>query len=416
MTELNEISIQTPQEGNVIKTSPEIKYFLVESKEKYKISDGENQQANSGVDRHLKHQIVKFFFVKLNEEYKLYQKNMKFSKNLYIAEIFISLISIFLGQLFALAEESDIMPKVGTQLSTLFGAIGVLVTITTVYLNNTAQKYLETGSSTETDQDTFKLMHLHINDKVIEEIGTSLKNESTSDDTSLNKKSTPLNDKSTPDKKIPEKNNFNTFTMIDFLIIKLKRRNNILYRESIFDITVSVLFFFFILAISIFLSLVFQVPNQTYLTKDLERTLRLSLTYLGGIWIVLIILSKSYDFIEDLEFRVFATLTKGDIDNTSKKIDDNYHCRIKYEKKNSTEGLIVNNPKKSDEERHFHIVRLRLYPLWVTNIELILNGIKPIIKNPYEQAYKYKSKFISIEVYDSNRNEEKEEKKDETTK
>ncbi|CAG8591349.1 20036_t:CDS:2 [Cetraspora pellucida] len=172
-SEHNEDFIKTPQEGDFIKTH-EVKYFIIESNEKYKLLAGKDKPDNSNntdIDDNLKHQIIKFFIVKLNEEYKSFQKNMRFRQNLYVAEIFISLISIFLGQLFALAEDSDIMAKIGTQLSSVFGAIGVLVTIVTAYLNNTAQKYLEAGSSTELDENTFKPMYLHIDDNVIKKFG-----------------------------------------------------------------------------------------------------------------------------------------------------------------------------------------------------------------------------------------------------
>ncbi|CAG8671729.1 20019_t:CDS:2 [Cetraspora pellucida] len=350
---------------DIIKTPQEVKYFIIESNEKYKLH-GKDKSDDPDIDEDTKHQIIKFFIVRLNEEYKSYQKNMRFRQNLYVAEIFISLISIFLGQLFALAEDSDIMAKIGTQISSIFGAIGVLVTVVTAYLNNTAQKYLETGSSTELDENTFKPMYLHINDKVIKNFGNSFKG------------------KSEPSDKL---------TLLDFYVIKLMRRNDILLRERIFDMTVSVFFFFFILGISIFLSLLFQVPNQTYITRDEERILRLSLMYLGGIWIVLIILSKSFDFIETLEFRVYA-----------KKDDNLPEGLIKYERDLMEE--LTDDPK-TIPKRKLHRVRLKLYPQWVANIELILNGIGPIID---EKDYnKFSNRTISRQVYTANKNFKKSE-------
>ncbi|CAG8531307.1 12184_t:CDS:2, partial [Cetraspora pellucida] len=302
--------MSSEQDEDFIKTPQEVKYFIVESNENYKLArkNKSDNPDNSDIDENLKHQIIKFFIVKLNEEYKSYQKNMRFRQNLFVAEIFISLTSIFLGQLFALAEDSDIMTKIGTQLSSVFGVIGVLVTIVTAYLNNTAQKYFEAGSSTELDESTFKLMYLHIDDKVIKEF--------------------------------------------------------------------------------------------------------------GGIWIGVIILSKSCDFIESLELRIYAKEVNQDDSLDNKKTndevkeayvndslehDDNdyvFPSRLKYDRKymydkrkskEGMEGVTQNEPKEFKKpQKTFRLFHLQLFPLWVTNIELILNEIRPIIIDKYKDYKKQK--------------------------
>ncbi|CAG8500366.1 10965_t:CDS:2 [Dentiscutata heterogama] len=425
-----------------------VRYYIVDPNQ----SSKENKKVNE--EENLIHQLIKFYIVKLNEEYKLYQKNLRYRQNVYAAEIFISLISICLGQLFGFAEHSDIMAKVGTQLSSLFGGIGLLVTIVTAYLNNTAQKYLESSSSTELDENTFKLMYLHIDDKVIKEFVNDLKKvevskgdktnviqskggetnvdqsesgETNVDQSESGEKKDDENNIDIDQMKLPlytkdKESKFNMFTALDFYIIQLKRRNDILTRERIFDSSVSVLFFFFILAISIFLSLVFQDTNQTYLSKDTEQALSLSLMYLGGIWFGLIFLSKSYDLLESLENRMYVKNEikndqredESDKDFISRKIRErkaierendpfSYWLKelVKYEKKNT----LSNSTKKS--KRSFRIIHLQLYPFWVTNIELILNGIKPMIlidRKKYKYGMKkYDDRIFFNEIYSSNK-------------
>ncbi|CAG8683828.1 747_t:CDS:2 [Dentiscutata erythropus] len=455
-SEQSEVIIEAPQE---------IKYFILESSEKYNLL---TKKKKASEEENLVYQAIRFFIVKLNEEYKSYQKNMRYRQNVYTAEIFISLISIFLGQLFGFAQNSDIMAKVGTQLTSLFGGIGLLVTIVTAYLNNTTQKYLESSSSTELDENTFKLMYLHIDDKVIKAFINDLKkpkvnvsnangtedngmkdngtkDNGTKDNGSKGNGSKDNGSKDNGSKDNGSKDNgsnangtkgddliakiesnlysksndidseFTMFTALDFYIIQLKRRNDILTRERIFDTSVSALFFFFILAISIFLSLVVQDSTQTFLSKDTEQTLSLSLMYLGGIWFGLIFLSKSYDFLESLENRLYAKLNDDQCKLKMKELKDNefkndafsYWLKelVRYEKKNTL-------AEKTNSKRNLRIIHLQLYPFWVTNIELILNGIKPMILKDRKKYRLQKKKFdnrISFkDIYSSNRSDKDE--------
>ncbi|CAG8803373.1 33819_t:CDS:2, partial [Racocetra persica] len=192
-----------------------------------------------------KRQKIKYFIIKLNEEYKLYRRNIRYRQNLCAAQIFISMMAIFLGKLFSLASKSNIMEKVGAQLSTTFGGIGVLVTIITAYINNTAQKYLDESSLTEIDKEKFKLMYLHIHDNILDRFSDE------------------------------------------------------------FD------------------------PDQTYVSKDVEHALRHSLLYLGEIWFGLIILSKSFDFFECLEFRFYSL--KNDLQH--ELVHDEHDCKLPHSKK-----------------------------------------------------------------------------------
>ncbi|CAG8492425.1 9340_t:CDS:2 [Gigaspora margarita] len=122
-------------------------------------------------------QVIRYMIVKLNEEYKTYRKNMKSRQNLLGAQIFLSLIAIFLGELFAFAENSNIIAKIGPQLSSLLGGIATLVTIFTVYLNRTEQKYYESSSVTNLDENMFRLMYLHIATKFIKHYSADLSEE-----------------------------------------------------------------------------------------------------------------------------------------------------------------------------------------------------------------------------------------------
>ncbi|CAG8628277.1 5433_t:CDS:2 [Cetraspora pellucida] len=69
-------------------------------------------------------QKIKFSIFKLNEEYKMFMKNVK-------------------------------------------NRVGILVTISTAYFNYTSEKYLEGASETKIEDKTFKLMHLHIEEELI---------------------------------------------------------------------------------------------------------------------------------------------------------------------------------------------------------------------------------------------------------
>ncbi|CAG8769976.1 9873_t:CDS:1, partial [Gigaspora rosea] len=150
-----------------------VEYIIVNPEkafiEKEEAKDDDAEQREIG-----RSQVIKYMIVKLNEQYKAYKNNMKSRQNVFAAQIFLSLIAIFLGQLFALAETYNIIAKVGTQLSSLLGGIGTLVALFTAYINRTKEKYDESSSETVIDKNNFKPMYLNIDDIVIKQFVKNL--------------------------------------------------------------------------------------------------------------------------------------------------------------------------------------------------------------------------------------------------
>ncbi|CAG8582988.1 7866_t:CDS:1 [Cetraspora pellucida] len=318
-------------------------------------------------------QKIKFSIFKLNEEYKMFMKNVKNRKALFFAQIFVSLIAIFLGQLFTLVEYSNLIGKIGSLSSSLFGGAGVIVTIFTAYFNYTSEKYLEGASETKIEDKTFKLMHLHIEEELLGIFSATYKDEDQKDK------------KGQEDKKL-----------LSFYISKLRLLNSIFYKERMVDIIFAVLFFLFILSISIFLSLIYQDTGETYVGKNAERALRHALMYLGEIWFGLIILSKSLDVYDNLKILTFRR-SSIKVANIFIELFKIFFWIVNIFTLMAIYYLIIGRIKMNKYRYRYHLfrmVRLKLYPAEILNIELILNGIKPIVydkddKRPEREMYEY---------------------------
>ncbi|CAG8605379.1 8243_t:CDS:2 [Dentiscutata erythropus] len=110
-----------------------------------------NDQVSEDEDNEIL-QYVRFKIITLNEEYKWYKINMKIRFHMCVAQIFIALISIFIGQLLSVAKHIntiDDIGKIGSVVSSIFVIAGTITTIFTVYLNNSSEKYFERSGNTE---------------------------------------------------------------------------------------------------------------------------------------------------------------------------------------------------------------------------------------------------------------------------
>ncbi|RIB02143.1 hypothetical protein C2G38_2228654 [Gigaspora rosea] len=119
------------------------------------------------------HQYVRFKIIMLNEEYKSYRINMKIRFNICIAQIFIALISYFIGQILSIAKHintTDGIGKIGPVISSIFVIAGTITTIFTVYLNHSSDKYFERNGNTEITENLFKPMFLNIDTKILKNL------------------------------------------------------------------------------------------------------------------------------------------------------------------------------------------------------------------------------------------------------
>ncbi|CAG8658735.1 869_t:CDS:2, partial [Racocetra fulgida] len=103
-------------------------------------------------------QHIRFKIMLLNEHYKSYKNKLRCRFNLCIAQIFISLIAIFIAKNIS---------KIGPLISSLFVMAGTITTIFTVYLNLSSEKYYEKSGYTEVTKDVFKPMLLDVNKSVL---------------------------------------------------------------------------------------------------------------------------------------------------------------------------------------------------------------------------------------------------------
>ncbi|CAG8618076.1 7822_t:CDS:1 [Dentiscutata heterogama] len=226
---------------------------------------------------------VKYLLLTLNDEYKTYQKNMNLRTNVFAAQFFIAGFSIFLGQLFTYESKSDTTNFIknigGSQLPTIFGAAGTLVTLITGYLNYLNEKKYD-DCSTEISSNVFKLNNLNIDKEFIQKSRTIDKSRSYfRKPRSYSRKPNNRSRFHSESNNSEDSRKYEISSLIDLYITSLKQRNRVLFRERFIDIIVSVLFFLFILSISYFLSLTLQGGNSQDYILDVAKFLNFFATF-----------------------------------------------------------------------------------------------------------------------------------------
>ncbi|RIB06274.1 hypothetical protein C2G38_2116452 [Gigaspora rosea] len=215
-------------------------------------------------------QYVRFKIIILNEEYKSYRIKMKLRFNMCIAQIFIALISYLIGQVLSVAKNintTDDIGKIGSVISSVFVIASTITTIFTVYLKHSSDKYFERSGNTEITGNLFKPMFLNIDFKILENL-------------------------------------YEFRQIILYFTLNLRKKNDILSKEKLIDLLISSVFFLYILFSLLILTSIYaagsEKSNQST-DQSTDHLFRHSLLWLGGVWLVCIILSKS---VNNLEYRL----------------------------------------------------------------------------------------------------------------
>ncbi|GBB96977.1 hypothetical protein RclHR1_02890004 [Rhizophagus clarus] len=156
-------------------------------------------------------QEARFGIISLNEQYLLFEKNHKLRRNVIAASILVFIISIVMGKLLKMVEETDSANNVGSLFSGLVSAGGLIGTIMGAATYNYAQKRKVDSMPNVTDK-AFKPMFLYISDNILKEMAKFIK----------------------PYDKGDKKNNDEKY-FITCHIKKLKRKNDVLSLENYID-------------------------------------------------------------------------------------------------------------------------------------------------------------------------------------
>ncbi|GES98048.1 hypothetical protein RCL_jg16311.t1 [Rhizophagus clarus] len=205
-------------------------------------------------------QEARFGIISLNEQYLLFEKNHKLRRNVIAASILVFIISIVMGKLLKMVEETDSANNVGSLFSGLVSAGGLIGTIMGAATYNYAQKRKVDSMPNVTDK-AFKPMFLYISDNILKEMAKFIK----------------------PYDKGDKKNNDEKY-FITCHIKKLKRKNDVLSLENYIGIFSIIISFLYIILTPVFLTLIYSTSNHNYkLDPATDRILRHSIMIVGEI-------------------------------------------------------------------------------------------------------------------------------------